>query len=375
HGPSTEQDRWEENAGYSPFTLAVEISALLCGADLADLAEQKVFANYLRDTADDWNASVEQFTYATGTDLAGRIGVDGYYVRVGSSNANDAAAPTRAMVPVKNRAGEHATISASDLVSTDALALVRFGLRDANDPRMLNTVKVIDAMLRSETNTGPTWLRYNEDGYGEHPDGSPFDGTGVGRGWPLLAGERAHYEIAAGNTDEAIRLAAVMRAQASSGAFLPEQVWNAADIPERELFNGEATGSAMPLVWAHAEYVKLLRSLHEGRMFDCPPQTHARYLKEQNVPRVTAWRASRAVKVMPVGRVLRVDANEQVSVHWSADNWVTTSDTQSMQIAPNLYVVELPTAALEVGAEVKLTLYWPDQLKWQGQDYVVTVVE
>ncbi|MEP6764448.1 MAG: glycoside hydrolase family 15 protein [Gemmatimonadaceae bacterium] len=375
HGPSTEQDRWEENAGYSPFTLAVEISALLCGADLADLAGQNEFANYLRDTADDWNASVEQFTYATGTELAKRIGVDGYYVRIGSSDAHDASAPTRAMVPVKNREGQHATISASELVSTDALALVRFGLRDANDPRMLNTVKVIDALLRSETNTGPTWLRYNEDGYGEYADGRPFDGTGIGRGWPLLAGERAHYELAAGNIDEAIRLAAVMRAQASSGAFLPEQVWNAPDIPERELFNGEATGSAMPLVWAHAEYVKVLRSLHEGRLFDCPPQTQARYLKGKNVPRVTAWRASRAVNVMPVGRVLRVDANEQVSVHWTTDNWTTTTDTKCVQLAPNLHVVELPTSGLAVGAEVKLTLYWPDQLKWQGQDYVVRVVE
>ncbi|MDQ6612727.1 MAG: glycoside hydrolase family 15 protein, partial [Gemmatimonadota bacterium] len=373
HGPGTEQDRWEENAGYSPFTLAVEISALLCGADLADIAGQVDFAKYLRDTADDWNASIELFTYATGTDLARQVGVDGYYVRIGSSNAVDSAAPTRAMVPVKNRAGDHASITASALISTDALALVRFGLRSANDPRMQNTVRVIDALLRVETNTGPTWLRYNEDGYGENADGSPYDGTGIGRGWPLLAGERAHYEIAAGNFDEAGRLGAVMRAQASSGALLPEQVWNATDIPELELFNGEATGSAMPLVWAHAEYVKLLRSLREGRVFDCPPQSMARYIDATNIPRVTAWRVSRAVTVLPVGRVLRIDAAEQVMVHWSIDNWETFTDSESIQITKGLHTVELPTSAFAVGVAVTFTLYWPGELKWQGQDYVVTV--
>jgi glucoamylase len=130
----------------------------------------------------------------------------------------------------------------------------------------VNTVKVVDALLRSETATGPIWHRYNDDGYGEHEDGSPFDGTGVGRGWPLLAGERAHYELAAGNFSAADGSPpGQWSSRTGKGGFLPEQVWDAADIPERELFNGHPSGSAMPLVWAHAEYVKLVRSLSDRK--------------------------------------------------------------------------------------------------------------
>jgi glucoamylase len=93
------------------------------------------------------------------------------------------------------------------MVSLDALAFVRFGLRAADDPRILSTVKVIDATLKVETPRGPAWHRYQGDGYGEHTDGRPYDGTGVGRAWPLLTGERAHYELAAGRTHVAEHLA------------------------------------------------------------------------------------------------------------------------------------------------------------------------
>jgi glucoamylase len=109
-------------------------------------------------------------------------------------------------VRVKNVTASEDTRQASHLISPDALALVRFGLRAADDPRIRNTAKVIDALLKVDTPTGPTWHRYNDDGYGEHEDGSPFDGTGVGRGWPLLTGERAHYELAAGRIEDAKRL-------------------------------------------------------------------------------------------------------------------------------------------------------------------------
>ena len=372
HGPATEQDRWEENAGYAPFSLAVAIASLLCAADLAERAGETIFAEYLRDTADAWNASVEYWTYVTDTALARQVGVDGYYVRIGSANTADA--PTRAHVPVKNRAGAQATIDASALVSVDALALVRFGLRAASDVRVRNTVRVIDALLQTHTDTGPTWTRYNEDGYGEHEDGRPFDGTGIGRGWPLLAGERAHYEIAAGNLDAATHLAAVMRAQASSGALLPEQVWNAPDIAGRGLYNGEATGSAMPLVWAHAEYVKLLRSLRDARVYDCPPQTQARYLEHSNTPRVCAWRVTHQVRAIAKGRVLRVDAAEPVMVHWSTDGWTTVVDTHSTHVTTGVHVAELPTDALLVGTMVQLTLFYPERAVWQGQDFLCQVV-
>ena len=159
---------------------------------------------------------------------------------------------------------------------------MRFGLRAPDDPRILNTLRAIDALLAVELPQGPCWYRYNGDGYGEHKDGSAFDGTGIGRAWPLLAGERGHYALAAGHRDEAEALLTVMEnSTAGHSRLLPEQVWDAADIPALELFRGKPTGSACPLVWAHSEYIKLRRSIRDGKIFDQPPQTVQRYLVEQ----------------------------------------------------------------------------------------------
>ena len=227
NGPVTPQDRWEEQGGYSPFTLAVEIAALLGAADFADEAKECRVATFLRETADDWNDHLERWTYVTDSELGKRAGVDGFYARIGPPATDDAIQRYEA------------------LVSPDALALVRFGLRAADDPRIANTVRVIDAVLKSETKTGPVWRRYNGDVYGEHADGAPYDGgsAGIGRGWPLLAGERAHYEIAAGRPDEARRLLEVMGRQSSPGGLIPEQIWDGPDVPRRGLFNGRADWS------------------------------------------------------------------------------------------------------------------------------------
>ncbi|MGH8337247.1 MAG: glycoside hydrolase family 15 protein, partial [Gammaproteobacteria bacterium] len=273
NGPVTQQDRWEEDCGYSPFTLAVMVAALLVAAELADTQRTPRIATYLRELADTWNDQIEHWTYVTDTVLSRKTGVDGYYVRIAAAEECDAASPAQGYVPIKNRPLSYSQAPAAQIVSPDALALVRLGLRAANDPRIVNTIKVVDALLKVDTPAGPCWHRYNDDGYGEHKNGMPFDGTGHGRAWPLLTGERAHYELAAGRRAVAERLMHTMSAFASPGGMLPEQIWDTQDIPRKELFFGKPSGSAMPLVWAHAEYVKLSRSLREERVFDMPPQT------------------------------------------------------------------------------------------------------
>jgi glucoamylase len=277
HGPRTGQDRWEENAGYTPFTLAVQVAALLAAADLAVVCEVDDVADFLRDTADAWNEQIEDWIYVTDTRLAREVGVSGYYVRIAPEVPGEARAELDGLVEVRNRFAGTSSFEADELVSTDALALVRFGLRSADDPRITATVKVIDHVLMVDLPYGPGWRRYNGDGYGEHDDGGPYDGTGVGRVWPLLAGERAHYELAAGRRAEAERLLSAMETGASPGKLLPEQVWDGPPIPERELESGQPSGSAMPLVWAHAEHIKLLRSLADAAVFDLPPQPVRRY--------------------------------------------------------------------------------------------------
>lgn len=279
HAPYSQQDRWEEEEGYSTFTIAVSIAGMLAGAELADLNKEKELAETCREKADEWNGDIEKWTYVTGTSLAKKNNVEGYYIRINPYKSITAEELGDREMDLKNHKDGKGKIRINELVSIDALALVRFGLRAADDPKILNTIKVIDDVLKVDTPNGPCWHRYNKDGYGEHKNGDAYDGTGIGRAWPLLAGERAHYEIAAGRITEAKKILKAMDAFSNNG-FLSEQIWDTKDIPEKELFFGKHSGSAMPLTWAHAEYVKLCASIGAKKVFDMPPQTQERYLKK-----------------------------------------------------------------------------------------------
>ena len=373
NGPVSPQDRWEEEPGYAPFTIAAEIAALLVASDLAETARNSVAAAYLRETADAWNASVERWLYVEGTDLGRLHGVDGYYVRVARPDQADAASPCNGFVPIKNRPPGDAAGPAALMVNLDALALVRFGLRAPDDPRVLNTIKVIDATLKVDTPRGPAWHRYQGDAYGEHANGQAFNGTGIGRAWPLLTGERAHFELAAGRVDVAERLAAAMETIAGNSGLLPEQIWDSADIPDRELFIGHPSGSAMPLVWAHAEYVKLRRSLFDGEVFDRPPQTVDRYLRKQTTSNLVTWRFNNKLREMSPGSTLRVETLAPSLVHWSVDGWRSVHDTHTRDTTLGVHVADLRTEELATGGRIDLTFYWPEDERWEGTDFLVCV--
>jgi glucoamylase len=376
NGPVTQQDRWEEDAGYSPFTLAAEISALLAAADIAELTGHSDQAKTMRDTADAWNDNIERWTYATGGDLAQQLGIEGYYVRIAPPDVDiaGAASPTQGFVPIKNRPPGQDGERAYHIISPDALALVRFGLRAPDDPRIVNTLRAIDALLSVQLPQGPCWYRYNGDGYGEHKDGSAFDGTGIGRPWPLLAGERAHYALAAGHRDEAEALLSVIEnSTTGQSRLLPEQVWDEADIPALELFRGKPTGSACPLVWAHSEYVKLRRSIRDGKVFDQPPQTVKRYLVDKTVRQFFGWRFNNKTRSIPSHKTLRIVLLTPGRVHWSVDNWATFHDTDTRDTDLGIHILDLPTASLPPGAQAKFTFFWPAENRWEGTDYCVTV--
>ena len=374
NGPVTQQDRWEEDAGYSPFTLAAEISALLAAAEIADLTDHPYQAQIMRDTADAWNDNIERWVYATGSDLAQQLGIAGYYVRIAPPDTDGAASPTQGFVPIKNKPPGQDGGRAYQIISPDALALVRFGLRAPDDPRIVNTLRAIDALLSVELPQGPCWYRYNGDGYGEHKDGSAFDGTGIGRPWPLLAGERAHYALAGGHRDEAEALLTVMEnSTAGAGRSLPEQVWDAADMPALELFRGKPTGSACPLVWAHSEYIKLRRSIRDCKIFDQPPQTVQRYQKEKHVRQTFGWRFNNKTRSVPRNKTLRIVLLSPARVHWSIDNWQTSHDTDTRDTGLGTHILDMPTASLPVGGQVVFTFFWANQNRWEGTDFRVTV--
>ncbi|MCB9915014.1 MAG: glucan 1,4-alpha-glucosidase [Planctomycetes bacterium] len=372
NGPVTGQDRWEEDAGYSPYTIATEIAALVIAGERARAAGEPDLADSLQDTADVWYESIDDWTYVTDTELCRRFDVDGYYVRIAAAGADEAAAPGKALLPIKNRPPGADRVEAEDLVSPDALALVRFGLRRPDDPRIANTVRVIDALLRVELPAGPCYRRYNGDGYGEHADGAPFDGTGIGRPWPLLTLERAHYELAAGRTDAARALLDAARGFTNHD-LLPEQVWDGPALPARELQPGRPSGSAMPLVWAHAEYVKLVRSLEEGAVFDTPPQVAARYGADYAPRRVRLWRFNHKLRTLPARSVLRIETGAPALVHWTADGWASAHDALTETLLPGLHRVDLPTRELPAGARVDFTFQWLDSQCWEGTDFHVEV--
>ena len=373
NGPVSPQDRWEEDPGYSPFTVAAQIAALLAAADLADLSHEADVGNYLRESADVWNSSIDRWMYASATDWCRRFDVKGYYVRIAPKEAGGGGGRFESGVRIKNVAASEDNLAAIHLVSPDALALVRFGLRAADDPRMRDTTKVIDALLKIETPTGPTWHRYNGDGYGEHEDGTPFDGTGIGRGWPLLTGERAHYELARGQVQGAKNLLATMESFANEGGLISEQVWDSPDIAARELHFGRPSGSAMPLVWAHAEHLKLRRSLEDGRLFDLPPQTVRRYLTDHTESPRRIWRFNHKIRSMAPGKILRIETLAAAVVHWSTDDWRTAQDVTTLDTGLGIHTADLEVQRLSGNDRVEFTFHWPDAGRWEGVNFVVQI--
>jgi glucoamylase len=260
------------------------------------------------------------------------------------------------------------------MVGTDFLALVRFGLRTADDPRIVATLAVTDAELRTDTPSGPVWHRYSGDGYGEHEDGSPFDGTGIGRGWPLLVGERGHYELESGR--DARPYLEAMRRMASAGGMLPEQVWDAAAIPARGLVSGRASGSAMPLAWAHAEYVKLLRSIALGHAIDRPEAAWHRYHGVAPEAKRATWRFMAQRPAMVAGRVLRLELLAPARVRWTMDGWQTWADLDAGDTGVGVWVADLPGSdRLRPGGAVDFTVWWPDTARWEGRNLRVAVTE
>jgi glucoamylase len=162
---------------------------------------------------------------------------------------------------------------------------------------------------------------------------------------------------------------------ANSGGMIPEQVWDAPDIPDQALFCGRPSGSAMPLVWAHAEYVKLCRSLHDGRVFDMPPQTVQRYVTDRVGSPYTVWRSNLKCRTLAQGTTLRVEVMAAAVIHWSTDGWQTARDTETRDTGLGMHIANLPTDGLTAGSRVVFTFRWEEAGKWEGTDYEVCVAD
>jgi glucoamylase len=370
HGPVTGQERWEENSGYSPSTIASIIGALVCAADFVrdqDGKPSEQLASFLLDYADWLSAHVEDWTVTNRGELV--PDKPRHYIRINPADPNkpnDHSDPNTATIYICNGGGWH---PARNVVSTEFLDLVRLGVRDANDPVMKDSIAVIDQVLKYDLPQGPCWRRYNHDGYGQKDDGGPFDGTGIGRSWPLLTGERGHYELAAGNDPRPYIRA--MEKFANEGAMLTEQVWDGPPLPEARMEPGAPTGAAMPLCWAHAEYLTLVRSAKDGRGFDCLPKVQERYVKNKTANRVEIWTLAHQSPRIQSGKPLRIITDSAAAVRWSFDDWKTTNDTKLSETAIGLFYADLPAAKLKSGSKIVFTFQWKD--RWEGRNFVTEV--
>ncbi len=370
HGPATPQERWEENGGYSPSTLASNIAALICAGEFARERDDDATALYLSEYADFLEAHVEAWTVTNrGTLLAG---VPRHYVRINPCDVHDPAppdSPDGRIVSIRNCApGARWEYPAEEIVDAGFLELVRYGVRKGGDPLIEDSLRVIDATLKHDFAAGPCWRRYTHDGYGQRDDGGPFVGWGVGRPWPLLTGERGHYELAAGR-DATAHLHAMERF-AIPTRLLPEQVWDRPDLPAALLYYGQPTGAAMPLMWAHAEYIKLLRSLSDGQVFDLIPEVADRYLNNRGRKDLEIWKRNRQTPSIRAGMTLRVQAIQPFMLHWSGDEWRTVHDSSSHTTAVGLHYVDLQTGPRD-RAPLRFTFRWQESGEWLGHDFRV----
>jgi glucoamylase len=366
-GPSSGQDRWEETEGINAFTSAVTIAALVAGAALLPAREQ----DWALALADFWNAQIEAWTTVSGTALAEQYDIPGYYLRVAPPGILAEAGASSAIVPLRNR-DDGAELRCDEQVGNEFQQLVRFGLRSADDPLIQGSLRLADALLRSDTPAGPVWHRYRSDGYGEHEDGTGFNGTGIGRGWPLLTGERGHFELCAGN--DPLPYLEAMAAMASPGGMIPEQVWDAEPIPSRRLYPGRATGSAMPLAWAHAEFVKLLVSRGLGRPFDRPRAVWQRYRGRRAKAQQALWWPHAPIGGVAAGTQLAIALPLPGTVHWGHDGWQTVEDTPTVDTGLGFHVAVLASTGLPAGSRIDFTWRREDGGEWLGRDFTVRVL-
>lgn len=337
-GPLTQLDRWEDLGGLSPSTLAACIAALIVSAEFAHEAGEHVAASHLRAVADYWNDRVETWCSTAA----------GQYVRL---------------------AGDPDHRPTEGAIAPEFLELVRYGLRRPKDERILRSLQGVDTTLKVSLPAGPSWRRYVGDRYGEHEDGSPWDGSGRGRPWPVLTGERARHFFSMGLP--AAELIRTLEGFAGPGLMLPEQVWDQSDIPARGLQLGRPNGSATPLGWAHAEYLELLVTIALAGFPDIVMPARRRYTEGPAQEAAFVWSHKHQITRIAAGRRLRVQLPRPGAVHYTFDEWQTYEEVEATDTTLGVWVAEIACNRLSPGSEFSWTAHY--MTGWEGKNFTLTV--
>jgi len=348
NGPLSPMDRWEEDAGGSPFTLGIIVAAMVAGARYLDAASRQ----YVLALADDWNERIEEWCYVAGSSLDLLFGLDGHYVRVGPD-------PRYGLTRIANQPYPDYQIAASSVLGLEFAYLARLGLRSATDKRLSDTASLVDVMLARNVGTGISYYRYDYDGYGEQVDGANFSGAGVGRIWPLLAGERGHLAVLAGE-DGLAQLTAMLKMRTPSG-LLPEQVWDQSPlyprngIPALPLTTGQRTLSATPLAWAHSELIKLAWTRATRTPAEQLAAVTTRYGGQSPAPSASYWRLVVPLAGLVAGRNLVVEDTQPFTLHYGFGDpasWTGVTDADSSPLPFGMHGVTLSAEQLSGQARV-----------------------
>ena len=265
HGPRTDQDRWEEKPGYSPATIAAQIAGLVCAAEIAKLNGDKPTAEHYLETADYWAGYVNPWTVTREGHVAA------YYIRITENDdPND-----HANLEINSSS---LVVDERKILDAGFLELVRLGIKSPNDYVIVKSLKFIDQLIKVRTPVGDAWYRYNHDAYGETADGGNYDArNGIGRLWTLLTGERGEYELALGDVAAARKRLDTLARFANDGLMIPEQVWDRKESPAPSFRFGAGTGSATPLAWSMAQFIRLAMSIERGKNVETPRIVWERY--------------------------------------------------------------------------------------------------
>jgi glucoamylase len=283
NGPKTGQERWEENGGYSPSTMAAEIAGLVCAANIATANGDSADAATYLSSADTFEAAVDTDTYTT----TGSIGNGDYYVRI-TPNGNPDNGDS---ISISNGGG---TWDERAIVDQGFLELTRLGIKSPTSAQITNSLAAVDATIKTVIpGYGTYWGRYDHDGYGETSSGADYTGAGVGRPWPVLSGERGEYDVQIGDTTDANAMLSSMANAANGGYQISEQIWPGTSADG--FTQGQPDNSSTPLMWAMAQYVRLAVDISAGKTVDTPAIVAARYANATqvqgtfNVNKTTVW--------------------------------------------------------------------------------------
>jgi glucoamylase len=348
-GPAFGPERWEEQDGFSPSTIAAEIAGLLAGADIADINGDGASARVWRAVADDFQRSIKDWTVTN----TGSQSAEPYFIRLSKTGDPDAAISY-------NVGNGGPTLDQRDIIDAGFLELSRLGMFSADDPVFANSLSVVDATIKSDTDSGPGWHRYNGDGYGDgSTDGHPWAplNKGTGHLWPALTAERAEQLLQLGDRAGAAQLLDTMARYSSGFGLIAEQVWEEPDLAPSPFdtdptlasigfVNGKPAGSASPLVWSAGSFVRLAADLRAHRLLDQPANTVERYIDNeqgQTTLTITAPEDNTAVSGSPVTVSGTSEAGNQVDVLvTNIDANFAASSASTVAAADGSFTVDVP---------------------------------